>query len=256
MSLDERTSDECPARGQDEREMHRTLRSAVLPGALLALLVACGSLVALAVVIGPGSAQQLPLSFGGRDATVTLRGSAVATASATRTQAAAPLLPERAQATITRRVSAGVAPKPADARADGARRPHTTLRGTAQHHSARRPAAAAPAPVAHAFACRRTGSGSRRRAGARTDRRARHPHAHAPDRAATGALPAARRPSRRRPFSRQGPTAAQRAPASRTRPGAGDSRSAGPRRGPPPLARPALGRGDHGRGGWHRGDRG
>lgn len=233
--------------------MHRTPRSAVLPGALLALLVACGSLVALAVVIGLGSAQHLPLSFGGREATVTLRGSAVATASATRTQAAAPLLPERAQATITRRVSAGVAPKPADARADGARRPHTTLRGTAQHHSARRPAAAAPAPVAQpspvaapapAVAAAPVPAPTAAPDIPTRTHRTERPQGHYQPRADRHGADRSRGKGQPQPSAPEppAPAPAPETPAPQA-PGDGHHRSHDP----------SWGGGDHGRGGWHRG---
>lgn len=126
--------------------MTRTLRSAVLPGALLALLVACGSLLVLALAGGLSSDRHLPLSFGASEGSVTLRGTTDSSADAD----AAPLLPERRTASESRRRTDRIEVAGANAssaRPRAAARPRTTLRGTARRHSARAPAAVTPAPA-------------------------------------------------------------------------------------------------------------
>lgn len=75
--LDERTTDKHPSGGHHGRGMPddapSTLRRVILPGVLLALLVAGASLIALAVVVNLGRDQRLPLRFGTGGETVTLR---------------------------------------------------------------------------------------------------------------------------------------------------------------------------------------
>jgi hypothetical protein len=235
-----------------------TFRSAVLPGALLALLVTCSSLLALAVVVGLRSDQHQPLSFGGREATVTLQGTADVSSSSARSKADAPLLPERDAAAATRRVAAGVALNPADARADRARQPRATLRGTARRRNAQRPApapapattptpavaampaptaAAAPAPTAAPELPSRTHRTGRPegRTQPRADHRRRHdrPRGEGESGPDTPAPPA------------PAPAPAPETPAPPA-PGEGHHRSHGP----------PWGSGGHGHGGWHRGDRG
>jgi hypothetical protein len=132
--------------------MSRHLHSAVLPGALLALLVTCGSLLALVLVIGPRSDQDMPTSFGADESTVTLRGTSDASSDSTRVKAVVadvPLLSER-DAAIARGLAAGLAPDPTDASAARSSRPaqpRAVLRGTTRRRSTRRPAAQPPAPT-------------------------------------------------------------------------------------------------------------